>query len=161
MPFTPQSGVIAQVRSALIAPVSGVALVAPTGSEAKTAMLGFTEFTITPQLTGGEIVAAGCPADAQGNIAARQTRGGVVRIKVNLKGVYDGDAVAGASSDARFAVGAFLVVDMIYNSVTGWGRYGCVGRVASPVTNTKVGPDTAGVSVDIDVDGFLPAPSTS
>lgn len=158
MAFTPEVGVAAQVKAAAIAPVLGVALVAALGNESKTNMLGMTSFTITPTLTGGEIVAAGCPTDAQGNIAARVTRGGVVRTRVTLEGEYDGDGTS-VNSDARFTVGAFIVFDLIYNSVTTYGRYGIIGRIASPVGSTRVGPDPAKIRVEIDVDGFAPAPT--
>jgi hypothetical protein len=131
MAFTPEVGVAASVKAAVIAPVLGSALVTPLGSEVKTAWLGMTAFTITPSLSGGKIVAAGCPADAQGNIAPRQTRGGVVETKVTLEQEYDGDGTS-ANSDARFPVGSFIVFDLIYNTVTTYGRYGIVGRVTRP-----------------------------
>lgn len=157
--FTPEVGVVAAVKAVVVAPVLGTALVTLLGTEVTTSWLGMTGITVTPTLTGGEIVAAGCPTDAQGNVAPRQTRGGVVRTKVVFEGEYDGDSYAGASGDVRFVVGSFIKFDVIYNSVTGWGRYANVGRVASQPVTVKYGPDTHKIRVEIDVDGFLTASS--
>jgi hypothetical protein len=155
------SGVNGRVFSAPIAPILSSDLVVALGTETKTTMLEYVSWSRSLPREGGMVLTAGSPGDAQGNIYPRRLRGGVVKPKVSLEGIYNGDATAGASSDARFTIGAFIVFNLLFHAVGLWGYYGLQGVVTDSTAGTKIGPDPATVKIEIEIDGTFPLPSTS
>lgn len=161
MAQSPFSGVNSRLKSAPIAVVNTSDLVTPLGTETLTNMVEYASWNVDRSRAGGQVLTASAPADAQGNISPRKLRGGVVNPKITIEGIYNGDQAAGASSDARFTIGAFLVLNLIFHQYSLWGYYNVVAEVVSSSAGTKIGPDPATVRVELEVDGLLPAPSTS
>lgn len=159
--FTPFSGVNSRVSSAVVVPVPGVDLVTPLGTEVKTNMMEYTSFSVSRPRTSGQVLAAGSPVDAQGNIYPRQIRGGVVNPKISLEGIYNGDSGAGFSTDARFAIGGWVIMNLVFQAVGLWGYYNVLACVTDSGPSTKIGADPASIRIELLVDGLFPAPSTS
>ena len=136
MAFNPVSGTQSRVTSAVIAAVTTTVLVVPIGTEVRTNMLEHVSWNVSRSREGGSVLCAGSPVDAQGNVYKRKLRGGIVNPTVSLDGVYNGDSVAGASSDARFTVGSFIIFNLLFHATGLWGYYGVVGVVKSSSAGT-------------------------
>lgn len=155
------SGVNGRVSSAPIAVVAGVDIVVALGTETKTNMVEMVSWRVNPDSDNAEVVAAGSPATAQGNIGPIYLRGGVERTTIDIDGVYNGDSVAGAASDVRFTEGGYVVMNLLFHAVGLWGYYGVVGKVKNQSKGTKIAGEPATISFQLLLNGVLPLPSAS
>lgn len=161
MAVTYFSGVNARISSAPIAVVAGTDIVVALGSETKTNMVEMVSWKITSDSENAKVVAAGSPTDAQLNVYPIFLRGAVVNPTIAIEGVYNGDSAAGASSDARFAEGGYVVMNLVYQVTGLWGYYGVIAKVQNVSKGSKIAGEPATISFNLLVNGALPLPSTS
>lgn len=156
--FNPFSGVGARFKAVKLTVDLGVDLIAAaTVSAASTVNVGaFTAFDISKPRESGEIVAANCPADAQGNIYPRKLQGGIVRQKVTIQSIYDGDSAG--NIEAKFPIGAYLKFDIIYQPSSLYGSYANCGMVVDVKAGSKISKDPAAFTMEIEYDGLPVAP---
>ncbi len=155
------SGVNGRIKSAPIAVVSGVDIVVALGTETQTNMVEMVSWKVSSNTENAKVVAAGSPSDAQGNIYPIFLRGAIVNPTIDFEGVYNGDSVAGANTDARFTIGGYVVMTLLYQAVGLWGYYGIVAKVESIDKGTKIAGEPATISGRLLVNGVFPLPSAS
>lgn len=156
--FQPFTGTNATVKSIAGTPdLNSDLYTAPVGSTVE--MMEFVSFDIARNREGADLICSANPSDSEGNLVRRRLRGGILKNKVSLEGVYNGNSASGANTDARFQLGAIIKLDLIYHEMNGYGIYSIVGDVVSVSSGTRKEGKPATVKIEIEVDGAVPAPS--
>lgn len=155
------SGVNGRIKSAPIAVVAGVDIVVALGTETQTNMVEEVSWKVRSSTENSKVIAAGSPTDPQGNIYPIFLRGAIVNPIIDFEGVYNGDSVAGASSDARFTIGGYVVMTLLWHAVGLWGYYGVVAKVESIDKGHKIAGEPGTITGSLLVNGVFPLPSAS
>ena len=98
------------------------------------------------------------PVDGQGVVYALQLRGGLGSYTVTAAGTYNFDAAG--HSDAKFAVGSFIVADLILQKNAGIGHKGCVLKITSVDNGEEVAGQPSTFSFTADGHGAMPVVTT-
>jgi hypothetical protein len=153
MSFSPQAGYAGRVRSFRATPVLAAGQPTLTGLTPVT-IAEITKWSVKHSLKSGAnpIVTYESAGNASGTLYGDVLQGGVGSWTVDVQGFYSIDG-----TDSRFAIGFFVVMDLIPNKSAAFGYNDVSGKVTSYNTDFDVNSDAVTFSATIQGTGQFPA----
>lgn len=154
--FNTYAGSAGRVKIYLVTPDLTVGPPVFPVNPVRTVVNGAKKWAINPKLDSAKIRHFESPGDSFGVIYPTKLQGGLGDWTVTIEGYYDADSAG--STDFKFHVGQFLVVDLIFSKASGYGRYECQTEVIDVAPSVEFSSEPSNFRALLDGFGVPPEP---